>query len=215
MGLARRAVADAVGDGFWKLLGSGTGEGFTPLPNTAVYAILATWPGPEEARRALSDRAVFRAYEDHAAEGWSVLLAPIASRGRWAGRAPFEPDGGAPGAGPLAVITRATIRPRALLKFWGKAPPISLAIGANPHVMFKIGLGEVPWFHQVTFSIWPDAASMAAFAHQDGPHRTAVRAVRAGDWFAEELYARFRVVDAWGRWRGARPQVAQALEAAA
>ena len=46
---ARRSLARAEGIQFWKLLGSGTGEGFTPIPNTAVYAILAAWTDRERA----------------------------------------------------------------------------------------------------------------------------------------------------------------------
>jgi spheroidene monooxygenase len=46
--------------------------------------------------------------------------------------------------------------------------------------MFKIGIGELPWMQQVTFSIWPDANSMAAFARADGPHARAIKAVRDG-----------------------------------
>ena len=45
---------------------------------------------------------------------------------------------------------------------------------------------------------------MAAFARRDGPHAEAIRAVREGGWFAEELYARFRVVGETGTWGGAR-----------
>ena len=36
MGAARIDMARIPGIGFWKLCGSGTGEGFTPVPNTAV-----------------------------------------------------------------------------------------------------------------------------------------------------------------------------------
>jgi spheroidene monooxygenase len=78
-------------------------------------------------------------------------------------------------------------------------------IGDDPHVAFKIGIGEVPLLHQVTFSIWPSAAAMAQFARADGPHARAIRAVRDGDWFAEELYARFRVTGARGTWHGQDP----------
>ena len=59
------------------------------------------------------------------------------------------------------------------------------------------------FLHQVTFSVWPDVASMSAFAHRDGPHAQAIRAVRAGDWFSEELYARFHVFGTSGHWSGA------------
>ena len=47
----------------------------------------------------------------------------------------------------------------------------------------------MPLCNQVTFSVWPDLAAMAAFARQDGSHADAIRAVRDGNWFAEELYA--------------------------
>ena len=50
MGGARLPLGRTPDIGFWKLCGSGTGEGFTPVPNTAVYAILATWPDAETAR---------------------------------------------------------------------------------------------------------------------------------------------------------------------
>ena len=78
-------------------------------------------------------------------------------------------------------------------------------IGSDPNVAFKIGIGEVPLLHQVTFSIWPDAASMAHFARGDGPHGRAITAVRDEGWFAEELYARFSIVQDWGTWGGIRP----------
>jgi spheroidene monooxygenase len=82
----------------------------------------------------------------------------------------------------------------------GREPGISDAIGRDRNVIFKIGIGEIPWLHQVTFSIWPDRDSMIAFAKREGPHAGAVRAVREGNWFKEELYARFRVIGSQGSW---------------
>lgn len=214
MAFARRALARVPGIGFWKLLGSGTGEGFTPVPNTAVYAILATWPDEAAARDATATAAVFRRYRDHAAEAWTLFLGPASARGAWSGANPFAPTGTLPD-GPVAALTRATVKPSVVAKFWGRVPSISQAIGADPNVVFKIGIGEVPWFHQVTFSIWPDAHSMAAFARADGPHARAIKAVRAGDWFSEELYARFRILGDAGTWEGRSPigQMARADEA--
>ena len=84
-------------------------------------------------------------------------------------------------------------------------PDISTVIGLDGNVAFKIGIGEVPWLHQITFSIWPDTSSMAAFARKDGPHAQAIRAVRAEDWFSEELYARFAVTGDRGTWGGRSP----------
>ena len=203
MGLARGAMAKVPHIGFWKLCGSGTGEGFTPLPNTAVYAILATWPDVETAKTQTSGAAVFNKYEAMSSEHWTVYLSTDSARGEWAGETPFIVSNSAE-SGPLAVLTRATIKPSILMRFWRKVPDISRVIGKDKNVAFKIGIGEVPWFHQVTFSIWPDATRMAQFA-RTGHHAEAIKAVREEGWFREELYARFRVLSDSGTWHGQSP----------
>ena len=200
---ARFALPKVPGIGFWKLFGSGTGEGFTPIPNTAVYGILGTWPDMASARQGLQSD-VFQRYRSCAAETWTIYLTTSSARGEWDGQSPFLPNHLVPD-GPVAALTRATIRPSILLKFWGRVPSISKAIGQDANVAMKIGLGEVPWVHQVTFSIWPDTRTMADFARADGPHAHAIRAVREGRWFKEELYARFHIAGEEGTWGGNSP----------
>ena len=204
MGAARPAMARVPDLAFWKLCGSGTGEGFTPLPNTSVYAILCTWPDADTARSRLTEERIFARYRARAAEHWTVYLSTASARGAWSGKQPFSPVS-EPFSGPIAALTRATIKPRILHRFWGRVPDISRMIGSDPNVMFKIGIGEVPWLHQVTFSIWPGAAEMAAFARTNGPHAEAIQAVRDGAWFREELYARFAILGDSGTWGGVRP----------
>ncbi len=205
MGLARRGLSRVDGLTFWKLCGSGTGEGFTPKPNTQVYAVLCVWPDEDTAREQLANARIFNRYRDKADEHWTVFMSPVSTWGAWSGVAPFTVK--TPGyQGPLAALTRATLRPKALLPFWGRVPDISEVIGKDPNVAFKIGIGEVPFLHQVTFSIWPDTSSMAAFARDKaGPHAHAIKAVRDGNWFREELYARFRILGDSGTWNGESP----------
>ncbi|NJM84558.1 MAG: spheroidene monooxygenase [Tabrizicola sp.] len=205
MGAARLALRRERKLLFWKLCGSGTGEGFTPKPNWGVWAILAVWPDEATARDRIAESRSGSAGVP-AAEDCTVFLLPLSARGVWSGVNPFMPDGQPDRAtGPLAALTRATLKPSRALRFWRRVPDISATIGKDPNVLFKIGIGEVPLFHQVTFSIWPDAAAMANFARGDGPHGRAIRAVREEDWFAEELYARFRVLGAVGHWNGQPP----------
>lgn len=204
MGVARGAMNRIPNIGFWKLCGSGTGEGFTPVPNTGVYAILATWPDEATARARTANATVFRKYHDRADESWTVFLATSSARGNWSGETPFEETPGEP-TGPLAALTRATVKPSAALKFWARVPDISNVIGDDPNVLFKIGIGEVPWMQQVTFSIWPSKSAMNNFARKDGPHAQAIKAVRDGNWFREELYARFSVTGDAGTWGGTSP----------
>ncbi|WP_338144752.1 spheroidene monooxygenase [Fertoeibacter niger] len=206
MATARLALRRMQGAGFWKLCGSGTGEGFTPKPNWGVWAILVVWPDEATARRQLNDAALFRRWRAKSTEGWTVFLAPQSARGLWAGVQPFTATDAACAATPgLAVLTRASLRPAKLARFWARVPGISAVIGADPHVAFKIGIGELPLLHQITFSLWPDAACMARFARGDGPHGRAIKAVRAEGWFREELYARFHILGATGTWAGADP----------
>lgn len=202
MAWARLPLARTPDIGFWKLCGSGKGEGFTPVLFPEVFAIVATWPDEATARARVGEAPVFERYRRKAAESWTVFLTATSSRGDWSGVKPFETA--APVAGPLAALTRATVRPRTALRFWGRVPDISAKIGSDTNVAFKIGIGEVPLLHQVTFSIWPDEAAMAAFA-RTGPHAEAIKSVRTEGWFKDELYARFNVTSDMGSWGGVSP----------
>ena len=204
MGFARKKLKKIKQISFFKLFGSGIGEGFTPYPNTSVYAILSVWNNLGEAENNIEEREIYENYRTHSIENWTVFLSPISSKGYWDKTNPFKPNKKEfkKKDHMLAALTRATIKPKIMLKFWSKVPAISKVIGNDKNVLFKMGLGEIPWFHQVTFSIWPNAKTMADFARKDGPHAKAIKSVREGNWFSEELYARFEVKKAIGKWCG-------------
>ena len=204
MGFARKKLKKIKQISFFKLFGSGIGEGFTPYPNTSVYAILSVWNNLGEAENNIEEREIYENYRTHSIENWTVFLSPISSKGYWDKTNPFKPNKNEfkKKDHMLAALTRATIKPKIMLKFWSKVPAISKVIGNDKNVLFKMGLGEIPWFHQVTFSIWPNAKTMADFARKDGPHAKAIKSVREGIWFSEELYARFEVKKAIGKWCG-------------
>ena len=204
MGFARIFLPRIPGLTFWKLCGTGTGEGFTPRAYPDAFAILCCWHSEDVARARLASAKPFPWYRKRAAETYTLFLSPVSARGQWAGVPPFMPQGALP-EGPIAALTRATVKLDRAVRFWRRVPNISKVIGDDPNVMFKIGIGEVPLLHQVTFSVWPDTSTMAQFARHDGPHAQAIKAVRSGDWFKEELYARFRILGAEGTWSGTHP----------
>ena len=212
MGAARFSLPRIDGLHFWKLCGSGTGEGFTPIPNTAVYAILTVWSGEARAREALAQEPLFARYAKRATERWTLFLTPYSARGAWSGQTPFTEETPVH-SGPIAALTRATVRPSVAAQFWKRVPDISGVIGQDPNVLFKIGIGEIPLLQQITFSIWPDSDTMANFARKNGPHAKAIRAVRDGHWFREELYARFRVAGETGSWEGQSPRILKDIAA--
>ncbi len=208
MQLAKGPLRRVEDIGFCKLMGTGTGEGFDPAPNFSVYAILATWPSMDAARAQVEQSPVYRTYRRRAAESWTVYLAPTRARGSWDRQAPFvatpEPEGAGPWVG---VLTRATVRLPSLPSFWRTVPPISAIIRSQPGLHFKLGLGELPVLQLSTFSIWQDLPGVQRFAYDPGPHRDAMRLARKHRWFSEELFARFRVLDSSGTWRGSNPLV--------
>lgn len=203
MALARGPLSRIPGLEFWKLCGTGPEDGFTLRFNASVYVVLCVWRDETTARTAIRSQPVFQHYAKRSVEQSHLFLRPVSARGRWSRQAPFQVEKPqTASSGPVAALTRATLKPRILKRFWRRVPNIDRMIRADPNVLFKIGLGEVPALHQVTFSIWPDTETIAQFARRSGPHAEAIRAVREEGWFAEELYARFSVVEAQGSWQG-------------
>ncbi len=88
MALAPRKLRRESGLEFFKLCGSGTGEGFTPRPNWQVWAILAVWKDAAAAQQGIRS-GVWQTWRARAAENWTLFLAPTSVRGQWAGVTPF------------------------------------------------------------------------------------------------------------------------------
>ncbi|MEM8797591.1 MAG: spheroidene monooxygenase [Pseudomonadota bacterium] len=190
---------------FYKLFGSGSGESFTPVPNFGVYAVMAAFSSREEAQMALSSAPVFQRYFDRSSEALSVYLSTFHTTGSWDGKKPFEVDEGLrklPSPEPIGILTRASIRKRRLLEFWRSVPEISDDTTREDGLLFKLGIGEIPWLHQVTFSVWSDRTAMMRFAYQNTAHAKAAKAAHERDWFSEDLFARFHVIAAEGSWKG-------------
>ncbi|MBX6383701.1 MAG: spheroidene monooxygenase [Microbispora sp.] len=201
---------------FWRLLGTGRGTSMTLGADLRRWALLAVWRDERALEEFLARSPIPARWRREAVETWHVRLAPIASRGRWNGVEPFTPVAGGcggprarapagPAGGPVAVLTRASIRPSRLVAFYRSVPAVDRSLRAQDGCLASIGLGEWPLARQATFSLWRDAAAVRAFAYDGRPHREVVERVRAHDWYAEELFARFIPYASAGTWDGADP----------
>jgi hypothetical protein len=210
MARQRRALRHFPGIGFAKLLGTGSGDSFTPGDaDTGHWAVLTTW-------RDAADRNHYEA--SHLVDQWRAIasesahirMRPISSHGEWSRKRPFDVEGAPvkpePGQ-PVASITRARLRPRRVATFWSAVPPVVADLRDDPGVLFTLGIGEAPVGLQGTFSIWSSGKAMSQFAYRRPAHREAIERTKALDWYAEELFARFAVESIDGSYRGRTPAI--------
>lgn len=208
MALDRRHLHRAGGPTFGKLLGTGDGRTFTLRDADPLHwGLLAVWRSRDDAL-AFERSATVRGWGRIAAERFRVELRPLSARGRWSGREPFgAPPGPSPGApaGPVAALTRARLAPRRARSFWRAVPAVSAELRAVAGLAFAVGIGEAPVGVQGTFSVWSDARALHAFAYRRAAHRDVVRRTAEEGWYAEELFARFALLDARGTFAGRDP----------
>lgn len=201
MQFAHGKLRTARGQTFYKLMGSGKGLGFNPLPDWSVYSLLQVWENLQAAEDFFGEAAIFEKYRARASETWTIFLKNITAKGAWSGGNPFAPRADLEAENKyLAVITRATIKIRHLPKFWGFVPQSEKPLRGAEGLLYTKGVGEVPVVQMATFSLWESEAAMKAFAYKSAEHRAAIAKTRELGWYKEELFSRFQPFRSVGRW---------------
>ncbi len=175
---------------FWKGFGSGSGNGFSIFPDFSTFGLLTVFNSEEEANKFLNSE-VMQAYTASCTKYSHVLMHAIKANGRWSGVEPFLPDAAYAEKNPIAVITRATIKPQLAFKFWRNVPSVSKSMDGHKDLVFSKGIGEWPILMQATFSLWKSGDAMQGYAYKNKKHADMVKKTRELDWYAEELFARF------------------------
>ncbi len=208
MGLNRILLRRTPGLRFWKLLGSARGLAFGAW-DPRRYGLFTVWESSAALDAFERDSPVLAAYRRRADELWTVRLKPIGWHGTWGGASPFADARPAaplaPDDGPLAILTRATIRPLRVRAFRAAARQVNAELAQRPGLLAAIGLGEAPLFTQATFSLWASPRAVRGFAYTGPEHIAAMRRTQAEGWYSEELFARFRPIGSYGTWDGADP----------
>jgi hypothetical protein len=194
-----------------RVMGSGRQGGFGLTPSLHTQGWIGCFDTLDHARAfavdpgqphaILSQQRSQAALNEHGQpECFVAVLETTSSRGQWGGMtlhptATLLPDA------PMAVITRASIRPTKALDFWRHSPATERSLASQPGCRLAMGMGEAPLLRQLTFSVWDNQEAMQRFAHQ-GAHREAGQAAWQRGWFSEWLFARFVVRDLQGTWKG-------------
>lgn len=193
MQLGHRKLIQTKGLEFYKLLGTGGGDGYQWQPDFSTYSILTVFNDETQAKLFLTEKSIFKEYKSKSTAHATVWLKPFEVHGKWSNQQPFtvfEYDE----SKPIAVLTRARIKWRYLLKFWRLVPSVSDSIHHSEGPLFGKGVGEWPLIQQATFSIWKSKEIMMQFAYRNKLHQKAIKNTRKLNWYSEEMFARFHPI---------------------
>lgn len=184
---------------FWKLLGCGKNGTFDINPDYQQWGLLAVWQTKADFEEFQEKSFIAKWWKMFCFDQSHILLTPTSSHGKWSGKEPFGNPKIKQTEGRIAVLTRATIRPNKLKNFWKNVPPVASIMHKSKGFVTSIGIGEAPFFMQATFSIWESVDDVVKFAYKDEEHAKVVKLTRDEDWYSEELFARFVILETHGK----------------
>ena len=182
-------------------MGCGKNGTFDKIPDVNQWAIMLVHNGQLVENNNVSILGKFISMWIHlfAKESFTILLKPIAGHGKWDNQEPFgKLDGKFEYQGRVATLTRATIRLNKMKFFWKHVAPVASQMNDAKGFIFSVGIGEVPWIKQATFSVWESVEDMKAFAYSMKEHSEVVKKTRSENWYSEDLFVRFSIKDSFG-----------------
>jgi hypothetical protein len=197
MGLDRLALVRRSDVKFWKLLGAGKGETFTPRDaDIRRWGLLVVVDKDSE----IANSKMIKRWNKKSQSLFSAQLSPISVNGAWSKKSPFDqiPKVTNDWSGKVVAITRARIKWRKNVIFWNSVPPVTTSLHSSPGLISAIGIGEAPIGLQGTFSIWESGEAIKNFAYSGAAHKEAIKATHRHAWYAEEMFARFALIESRG-----------------
>jgi len=190
---------------FWKLLGSGRNGTFDLNPDWQQWGLLAVWESQKDFDEFNESSFIVSWWNKLTIERWTILCSPLQSHGKWDGEEPFGGPNITTYTGPIAVLTRATIRLNRLKNFWANVDSVANLMADASGYITSFGIGEAPVYRQATFSIWRSIDDVKAFAYASREHAEVIKKTRDEKWYSEELFARFKPVASFGTINGKDP----------
>jgi len=204
LGTDRLRLQRVDGLDFWRLLGTGRNDDTGPGADLRRTALFAVWEAEDALDRFLAGNAISRRWSG-AGEAWHVRLRALGGHGRWRGVDPLDGMEVGDRRGPVAVITRADVRLVAVRAFGRAGREVDTELHAAAGLIDVVGIGEAPIGRLATFSLWESMGDLREFAYRMPRHQRVIQETREGDWYSEELFARFEPYASSGSWGGRDP----------
>lgn len=177
---------------FWKLMGCGKNGTFDIHPDWQQWALLAVWENEQAYQNFISNSFISKWWQRFANSNTTYVCIPYEAHGTWDGKEPFgKPVPNKSYTGPIAALTRATIRLTKAQDFWRNVPKVADSMTNAEGFLTSVGIGEVPFLKQATFSVWNNLTDVKKFAYRQREHAEVIKKTRERNWYSEELFARF------------------------
>ena len=192
-------------------MGCGKNGTFDKTPDLQQWAVLLITDKIENPDQTFNYKKVYGSFIDRwwnffGCQKWTMILQPIEGHGKWDGKEVF---GALPRTtdydGVIAVLTRATIRLSRLQHFWKHVAGVAHLMSSSDGFITSLGIGEVPWIKQATFSIWKNKESLKNFAYKMQEHTEVIRKTRQEKWYSEDMFVRFKIVASYGSIKDINP----------
>ena len=178
---------------FVKLLGTGSKDGFSVIPDFSSYIMITSWENDDFRKKFIDENKLFQEISDKSSKRIEIKIDPYNYIGSWNGINPFK-NKSSYKEGKIIVLTRARVRLNKLINFFISTSSAAKSINSRKGAEYYKGVGELPIIEQATISIWKSEQSMKDYAYLDKNHLKIIHKARKNNWYSEELFVRSNII---------------------
>ena len=178
---------------FIKLLGTGSKDGFSIIPDFTSYVMISVWESDVLRKKFTNKNKLFKEIINKSSKRVEIKIDPYNYVGSWNGINPFI-NKSSYKEGKIIVLTRARVRLNKLINFFISTSSAVKSINSKKGAEYYKGVGELPIIEQATISRWESEQSMKDYAYSDKSHLKIIHKARKNKWYSEELFVRSNII---------------------
>jgi len=178
---------------FIKLLGTGSKDGFSVIPDFSSYVMITSWEDDDFRKKFIDENKLFQEIINKSSKRIEIKIDPYNYIGSWNGINPFK-NKSSYKEGKIIVLTRARVRLNKLINFLISTSSAAKSINSRKGAEYYKGVGELPIIEQATISILKSEQIMKDYAYSDKSHLKIIHKARKNQWYSEELFVRSNII---------------------